>query len=201
MLVKGGMIAMQYFYTLDICVWLWFGWAVVWALSAPFTRKQSYKETYLQRQTHGLPSAIAVMCIFFVPLFDLPRVAGRLYSTSGAQDLCGIALTFAGLCFAIWARFHLGRYWSGTVALKQDHKIVDTGPYHLIRHPIYTGIIAACFGSAFVAATLPGFAGVPLITIAFIVKLRREEALMRQHFGQEYSDYMKRTAALLPGLY
>ena len=78
---------------------------------------------------------------------DKPYFAGWLYD-SPAIGWTGTALTAAGLLFTVWARTHLGKYWSGIITLKQVHKLIRTGPYRIVRHPIYTGFLTAALGSA-----------------------------------------------------
>lgn len=103
--------------------------------------------------------------------------------------------------FSSWARIHLGQYWSGTVALKEGHKLVTSGPYRLVRHPIYTGLFMAVLGSAAAAATVEAFVSFAVMLAAYAVKWRREEKLLLGEFGQEYRDYMTRTKALIPYLF
>ena len=113
----------------------------------------------------------------------------------------GLLMVAAGFAIAIWARVHLGRYWSGIITLKEGHKVVDTGPYRFVRHPIYTGWLLAALGSAIIAGTVDGFAGVELLTLAFVVKLHREERLLTAELGDEYRRYTDRVpSAILPWL-
>src|SRR5215467_12702020 len=76
----------------------------------------------------------------------------------------GVALTAIGLGFTVWARVQLGRFWSGTVTLKEGHELVRTGPYAVTRHPIYTGLLLALIGSAMARGTLGGLLGLVLLT-------------------------------------
>ena len=83
--------------------------------------------------------------------------------------------TIAGFAFTWWARLTIGTLWSSGVTRKADHRVVDTGPYGLVRHPIYTGLIAAAFATAFVPLTPLTLAGAALITFGFFLKGRLEE--------------------------
>jgi protein-S-isoprenylcysteine O-methyltransferase Ste14 len=83
------------------------------------------------------------------------------------------ALCLAGFAFAWWARLHLGRLWSAFVTLKADHRIVDTGPYGIVRHPIYTGIILATLALAIVKGTAYAVAGALLVIVGFWIKAPR----------------------------
>lgn len=110
----------------------------------------------------------------------------------------GAAAAAAGLAFTIWSRFVLGRYWSGVIALKQDHHLVQRGPYSRIRHPLYTGLILAASGTAAAAGAPLTLPGVVLLTLCFLRRARREDALLSQHFGAEFDAYRRQTGQLLP---
>jgi protein-S-isoprenylcysteine O-methyltransferase Ste14 len=183
---------------LHVCGWLWLAWVFFWVVSSQFTLKTKKDETY-QRFQHTVPTAIGVVTIFHegrIPELSL----GMLYD-GAALAWSGVALTAAGHVFSIWARVHLGKYWSGTVALKVDHKIVDTGPYRLVRHPIYTGLLTAALGSAMAAGTAEAFIGLAIMIAGYAVKWKREEKIMLSEFGPAYADYMKRTKVIIPYIY
>ena len=91
--------------------------------------------------------------------------------------------------------------WSGLTTVKADHRVVDTGPYRWVRHPIYTGVIAAALFTAAIEASVSGFLGFALIALGFWMTARIEEAFLRQELGAEaYDAYAKRTPMLVPGL-
>jgi protein-S-isoprenylcysteine O-methyltransferase Ste14 len=90
---------------------------------------------------------------------------------------------------------------SSSVTYKADHRIVDTGPYALVRHPIYTGIIVAAAATAALQARAIAFAGLVLLILGFWIKARLEERFLRDHLGaQAYDAYARRTGLLFPGL-
>ena len=103
-----------------------------------------------------------------------------------------------GLGLAGWARFHLGRFWSGRVTLKEDHAIIRTGPYRIVRHPIYTGLVMAIAGTGLAQSTVAALAGLVLIVIGLIIKIRQEEQLLTDHFGAAYEAYRTDVRALIP---
>jgi protein-S-isoprenylcysteine O-methyltransferase Ste14 len=112
----------------------------------------------------------------------------------------GAAVTIAGLLFAVWAREHLGGNWSRSVTIKQGHELIATGPYAVVRHPIYTGILAGFLGIAIAISQVRGFIAFVLILLVFWIKLRMEEQWMRSQFGEAYATYAHQTAALVPYL-
>ena len=110
----------------------------------------------------------------------------------------GVLLTLTGIGLALWARFALGKNWSGTVTLKQDHVLVQSGPYGIVRHPIYSGFLLALLGTACLHGTLSAFFGVAIIALAFRLKSLTEESFMTEQFGQQYTAYKRTVKALIP---
>jgi protein-S-isoprenylcysteine O-methyltransferase Ste14 len=105
-----------------------------------------------------------------------------------------------GLGFAIWARVQIGRFWSGTVALKAEHALIRGGPYAITRHPIYSGLLLALIGTAITRDSRAAFLGLPLVFAGLFVKLKQEERLLLDRFGPEYEKYRAEVPALIPRL-
>ena len=98
----------------------------------------------------------------------------------------------------VWAREHLGRNWSHSVTIKQGHELITTGPYAVVRHPIYTGFLTRFFGTAIALSQVRGLIGFALIFLVLWVKLRMEEQWMRSQFAEAYATYAHQTTALVP---
>ena len=113
--------------------------------------------------------------------------------------ILGDFLVFVGLFIAIWARITLGRNWSARVSLKENHELIQRGPYRLVRHPIYSGLLLMLVGTAVLVGQVGGFLVLVFCFCGFWVKLRREEALLTKHLPA-YSEYRRRTRALVPFL-
>ena len=110
----------------------------------------------------------------------------------------GVAICGFGLMVTLWARRTLGGNWSNAVTLKKGHELVRTGAYRFVRHPIYTGILLICLGTAVEAGQLHGWVGFPFLCLGFWIKLKQEERLMLRHFTNEYPAYQKTVKALVP---
>jgi protein-S-isoprenylcysteine O-methyltransferase Ste14 len=112
-----------------------------------------------------------------------------------------VGATVAGLAFTWWARLHIGRLWSSSVTRKADHRVVDTGPYAIVRHPIYTGIIIAALATSLLPPTVETIAGAACIALGVYVKARVEESFLREQLGEDaYAAYARRVPMLVPFL-
>jgi protein-S-isoprenylcysteine O-methyltransferase Ste14 len=94
----------------------------------------------------------------------------------------------------------LGRNWSGVVTLKEEHELIERGPYRIVRHPIYTGMLGMFAGTAIVIGYLGGFLGLLLAFASFWLKLKREEDLMLKQFPNKYAAYQLRVKRIIPFL-
>lgn len=106
-------------------------------------------------------------------------------------DITGTILIIYGLSFAIWARMTLGRFWSGSVAYIENQPIIKDGPYAIIRHPIYTGVISMLWGSFLLERIGFMLFTACLGTVFLILKAKLEESLLEKRLGKEYIDYKK----------
>jgi protein-S-isoprenylcysteine O-methyltransferase Ste14 len=116
---------------------------------------------------------------------------------NSSEAAAGLIICFGGFALAVWARFNLGRNWGMPMTFKEGHNLVTAGPYHYVRHPIYTGMLLAILGSALVAGRiwLAVFVG---MTIYCVYSARTEEGLMLEHFPEQYTNYKRRTKAFIP---
>ena len=136
-------------------------------------------------------------------LLWLPRVPISLLNQRFLPlgPLCfwsGAVLTAVGLVFSVWARRRLGENWSQAVTVKEAHELITGGPYSLVRHPIYTGLLLAFVGSAVARGEWRGLLAVALVFGSLWNKLKLEERWMREQFGESYEAYSRQVAALVP---
>jgi protein-S-isoprenylcysteine O-methyltransferase Ste14 len=127
---------------------MWVCWAAYWWLRSGNVKASSRRESLLSRLLHLVPLVLAGLLLWvpWVPL--LPWLDIRFIPWADWGFWAGAAPAAAGFLFTVWARRHLGRNWSGIVTVKQDHELVESGPYGWVRHPIYTGLLLAFIGTA-----------------------------------------------------
>ncbi len=126
---------------------------MIWLIAALWTKPSVYQERRARRLVYAIPMIIGVYLIFKGPRFSDP-LGLRVIPHVDALALTGVVLCIAGLLFCIWARFTLGRNWSGVVTFKGGHDLITRGPYAFVRHPIYTGILIMLAGTVIVHAAV-----------------------------------------------
>jgi protein-S-isoprenylcysteine O-methyltransferase Ste14 len=176
---------------------LWLVWIVIW-VGAAFTAAR------IAERAPG-PERFAERVLLTggaILLFLHPAAFGVLLRPSlpAAHWLrwTGVVLTLLGLGVAVWARFRLGRLWSGVAAIKVEHSLIRTGPYAVVRHPIYSGMLLALLGSAIARGTLGALVGLVLLGIGLALRVRHEESLLVAHFGDAYRRYRQEVPAVVP---
>jgi protein-S-isoprenylcysteine O-methyltransferase Ste14 len=179
---------------------LWIAWLVYWAISAQNVRKAQNREPLVWRLITLVVLALAAMLIFS-PYLSYGFLGQRFAVQARWVEGAGLALVLVGFAISIWARQHLGEFWSARVTLKIDHQLIQSGPYARVRHPIYSGLFLAMLGTALFIGEWRALLGVALFFAAHWQKSRREEELLGREFGAAYEEYCNRTGALIPRLF
>lgn len=175
---------------------LWLIWVVSWFLAA-FWSDPAQKRAGIQAEFRYRALWMIGAVLLFIPAHGY---AGRLrfwFPTLAEAWIC-VGIIAVGLLFACWARLHLGRLWSASVTAKAQHRVIDTGPYGLVRHPIYTGLLLAILATMAAKGTVWGIAGAAFLTVGIVVKAKLEERFLRGELGSAYDDYARRVPMLVP---
>lgn len=178
---------------------LWIVWGIYWLAVSHKVKAAARRESPLSRAGHVLPLLIAAL-LLALPSLPYGFLMGRVFPMTVFSYWTGAVVTFAGLAFSVWARVHLGRNWSGIVTLKQEHELIRSGPYRLVRNPIYTGLLLAFIGTAIARDEWRGWLAVLIAFAALWRKLRLEERWLTERFGDAYRSYREQVAAIIPFL-
>jgi protein-S-isoprenylcysteine O-methyltransferase Ste14 len=176
---------------------MWLSWCAYWWAASRDVKMTARRESIRSRLLHIVPLMLAVI-LLWPRDFPVSPLAVRFLPLAEWPFWVGAVLTLAGLLFAVRARVFLGTNWSGIVTVKEGHELITSGPYGLVRHPIYTGLLLAFIGSALAGAEWRGVLAVCLVFLSFRRKLRIEERWMREQFGAAYDQYALCVPALVP---
>jgi len=177
---------------------MWLAWWISWLAAAAWSDRAVKRPPTRLQITYRVLAALGTVLLFGTFRHEL-RVELILWRTPNALAWTMAALVLTGLLFTWWARIHLGRLWSSSVTRKADHRVVDTGPYGVVRHPIYSGIILASFATAAMRGTALAWLGACVMTAGWVIKARLEEAFLRDQLGAEtYGEYARRVPMLVP---
>jgi protein-S-isoprenylcysteine O-methyltransferase Ste14 len=176
---------------------LWGAWVVLWLLAAAWSARTVARESSASRLAYSVLMAAGWFLLFIRP-GRIGSIGRPLFPLAQWIAWLGVVLTTIGLGFTGWARIQIGRFWSGTVTLKEGHELVRSGPYAVTRHPIYTGLLLALIGTWLTRETLAGILGLTLVILGIVLKVRLEERLLLSHFGDAYREYRARVPALIP---
>ena len=179
---------------------LWFALAIYW-----FARRSSASAA---KRTQSSRARTLYLCqmAFAAALLAFPRLGTTWLNTvvfprtTEITFPVGASMVAAGVAFAIWARAHLGQNWSGNVTLKEGHRLIRTGPYAIVRHPIYSGLFLAFLGTAVAMDEVRGYLAFLVALEANVRKFKLEERWLTEEFGEEYSRYRREVKAIVPGV-
>jgi protein-S-isoprenylcysteine O-methyltransferase Ste14 len=174
--------------------------AIYWVVGMVLAKPTIKSESILSSAMHIALGCAAVLLVW-APAAGGSFLGHRLTSPDGWVAWLGLAVTIGGCAFAIWARVTLGSNWSSLVTVKQDHELILRGPYALVRHPIYSGLLLALTGTAIAVGEIRAFIGLGFAFISFLLKSAAEEKFMREEFSSEYARYSQRVRRLIPFLF
>jgi protein-S-isoprenylcysteine O-methyltransferase Ste14 len=177
---------------IELC---WIAWLVYWVIMA-FTTKRTVERRGVVG--YRLVALVPVLGLFAAGRLLHVSSQSQLWQTTLALGVVSDCIVLAGAAFTVWARITLGRNWSAEVTFKQDHELIESGPYALARHPIYTGIIVMALGTAVDYGRAISFALLFSLCAGLWWKARQEEQIMSRHFPDAYAAYKMRVRAIIP---
>jgi protein-S-isoprenylcysteine O-methyltransferase Ste14 len=181
-----------------IIIACWATFLVYWLVSARRVKVIAEKQSLLSALAHRLPLGLSYFLLVdwhLPPPMDWPLTPHADWTRVTGDVVCVL-----GLFVTLWARRTLAGNWSSDVTFKQGHELIKRGPYRLVRHPIYTGILTMCLGTAIEIGQLRCWLALLVMAFAFWIKLKQEERLLLRHFPEEYPVYQTRVKALVPFL-
>ena len=175
---------------------LWALWVVSWLIAARWSSPVIRRPQNLAERTALLLIAVGFLALLAEPP-GLERF--RLWQPSLGVGWAMVALTVVGFAVCWWARLHLGRLWSVSTTAKNDQRLIDTGPYGLVRHPIYSGLLLAAVARTVQQGTPMALAGMFVLAGGFWVKTQVEEGFLSSELGADtYGAYAARVRRLIP---
>jgi protein-S-isoprenylcysteine O-methyltransferase Ste14 len=173
----------------------WGAWVLYWVVMAFATKRTVERGGFL-----GYRLVAGILIVGMLAAGRLLHVSSneQLWQTPLALGVVTDCIVLAGAAFTVWARITLGRNWSSEVTFKQDHELIESGPYALARHPIYTGLIVMAVGTAINYGHVLGFGLLVALCGGLWWKAREEEGVMSRHFPGAYADYKTRVHAIIP---
>jgi len=176
---------------------MWLSYFAYWWAMSTNVKVTERRESVPSRLAR-LGAIGCAVALLWLPRVPLPLLNERFLPLGALCFWSGAAVTAGGLLFSVWARRVLGKNWSQAVTVKEGHELITSGPYALVRHPIYTGLLLAFIGSAVARGEWRGLLAVALVFGTLWHKLRLEEKWMRHQFGESYEAYSRHVAALVP---
>lgn len=187
---------MQYFYHYIFLI-VWIGYFAYWRIISGNVKSAVRTESAPSRLIRAV-SIISAILLLGIPKLQIPGLSFRFLPQRDWPFWTGLILTLLGLGFSVWARRRLGRNWSQEVTIKDDHLLITDGPYALVRHPIYTGLILGFVGSSLALGEIRGLIADLLVFAVLWYKLKMEDKWLLEQFGESYRIYCQKAAALIP---
>ncbi|MGA7160837.1 MAG: isoprenylcysteine carboxylmethyltransferase family protein [Bacteroidota bacterium] len=179
---------------------IWLAYLLYWLAKSPNVKTTERKESPLSRLIR-LVLIVSAVVLLGLPNIPLRALDARFIPAGVIHFWIGCPLTIGGLLLSVWARRQLGNNWSQAVTVKEGHQLITSGPYAIVRHPIYSGLLLAFVGSAVALGECRGLLAAALVLGALWYKLRLEEKWMLSQFGDLYESYSKRVTALVPYIF
>jgi protein-S-isoprenylcysteine O-methyltransferase Ste14 len=185
---------------IHILEWTWIVFGLYWLIAARRVKAARTTEWPAYRVFRLLLLAIT-FALLFAKWTGVGFLGRRVFPQKQVLPSFGFGLALAGMALAVWARVSLGQYWSDKIVLKVDHRLVRSGPYARMRHPIYSGVLLGVAGSAVVVDQWRGVLAFVLLLTNYMVKAKREDQILAEAFPLDFAAHEKNAGFLLPRLF
>ena len=179
---------------------MWLALSLYWVVSAFRVKRTVRKQSGWKRIAYILCLLFA-FGLLFSDYFNSTYLNQPVFPQTEFWKIAGLIVCAIGIFFALLARIWLGSNWSGRITLKENHELVQSGPYRISRNPIYSGFLFAFIGCSMSLGQLKGYLGIILLAACLLIKISQEETFMSQAFGDQWRSYKKRVRRLIPGIY
>jgi protein-S-isoprenylcysteine O-methyltransferase Ste14 len=178
---------------------IWIGWLISWAVASFWSGRTQKRVLTWNAQAYRIP--IIAGALLLTPWTAQALAVRPVWVVGNGVAYALAAVTLAGVLLTWWARIHLGYFWSNAITHKEGHRVIDTGPYRFVRHPIYTGLISAILATGLGVGTITAMLGAVLISFGLWQKARMEERFLSVELGADaYGAYRRRVPMLVPFL-
>lgn len=172
-----------------------------WTISAISAKQVKSQEPFLKRfLLYWFPILVALALMGPGKWYGDSMLRKNFVEHTNTVGLIGLSLAAIGAGFALWSRIMLGKNWSLAVQQKEDHELIKTGPYKIVRHPIYSGLLLLFIGHGLIVGDYRAILAVVIVFVSFWFKLKKEEAALTDLFGDRYTQYKSETKAIIPFL-
>jgi protein-S-isoprenylcysteine O-methyltransferase Ste14 len=182
----------------------WFLSEIIGAGILPYLRRRRFRVDSKTTSDRGSRGAIFLglfVSIYVEFIFAQNGVAMIPLAVYSIFFWMGIAFILAGIIIRQWAIITLGRFFSLSVRIAQDQRVIEDGPYKLVRHPSYFGVLLSFVGLGFALESWGGLLVILLVfSLVFGYRIIVEERALQANLGSAYENYMKRTKRLIPNL-
>lgn len=181
----------------QVLEFIWIGWLISWIAASFWSTRPQKRAGTLETWTYR---AVMIAGGILLAPWTGPLLGEKpMWEISYGGAFALAAVMLAGLLLTWWARIYLGPLWSSVITRKKDHRIVDSGPYAFVRHPIYTGLVIALLATAAAEGRATALAGAAFVIFGVWLKARAEERFLTAEFGAEiYASYCRRVSMLIP---
>jgi protein-S-isoprenylcysteine O-methyltransferase Ste14 len=179
---------------------MWFATLLYWVIASFSVKKTVKKQSGWERILY-IFCVLLAFGLLFNDISSIPVLNRQLLPQNDLWKIAGMIFCAVGLIFSIVARIWLGENWSGRITIKENHELIQSGPYSVTRNPIYTGFLLAFVGSSMSLGLLKGYLGIFFLVVCILIKISKEEAFMQEVFGEKYRSYKAKVKRLVPLLY